>query len=114
MKGPVINKSKKLMPAAIIAKPATTAKADLEIMAKEIALITTKCCRNDIEVFDIIVTFSGIKDIKKRIKSLTQHMEIKYILIYSAKQISETEQEFLEFVEEMESWYGIHIKRMVV
>lgn len=107
MRGEIV---KSLIPAVIVVKPLSTAKADLEVMAKQIANITTKCCRNNVEVVDIIVTLSGIKDIKKRIKALVEHREIQYLMVYSAKSIATNEKEFKEFVSDMQSWYGIEVK----
>lgn len=104
-----IIKTQPLIPATIIAKPISTAKVDLEIMAKQVAQITTACVENNIEVIDIIITFSSTKDILKRVKSLTEHKEIKVLLIYTAKQIAETEQEYRDFVADMQDWYGIKV-----
>ena len=98
------------MPAVIVVKPLSTAKADLEVMAKQVANITTKCCRNNVEIQDIIITLSGIKDIKKRVKSLAEHREIEYLMVYSAKGIATNEKEFKEFVSDMQTWYGIEVK----
>ena len=41
-----------LLPKAVIAvRPASTAKADLEVMAVKVAQITTACCRENIHEF---------------------------------------------------------------
>ncbi len=109
MKGPAVHT---LIPAVVVVIAASTAKADLEVMVKQAANITTKCCKNGIVVEEIIVTFNGIKDINKRIKSLTQHKEIKYLMIYSAKSIANSEKEFMQFVDDMQTWYGIDVKRI--
>lgn len=57
-----------LLPKAVIAmKPASTAKADLEVMAAQVAQMTTACCQENIKVDSIVITFGGIKDITKRV-----------------------------------------------
>lgn len=109
LKGQEINKAINLIPAALIAKPTSTAKADLEIMAKQVAQITTSCVENNIEVEDIIITFGGSKDITKRVKSLIEHKEIKVLLLYSAKQVAENKQEYREFVADMRDWYQLKV-----
>jgi len=97
---------------AIVVKPLSTSKSDLEVLAKQVAQITTKCCRNNILVVDIIVTTSNLKDVTKRVASLTEHSEVKYLFFYSAKTIAKNEKEFLDFVEEMSNFYNIDVKRM--
>lgn len=101
--------TKSLVPAVIVVKPASTAKADIETIAKQVAQITTACVPKQIVVEDIIVTFQGIKDVTKRVMSLLEHKEIKALLIYSPKQIATCEQEYIEFVADMKSWYGIKV-----
>lgn len=93
--------TKQLIPAVIIAKPSSTAKADLEVMSKCIAQVTTEAVHNNLLIEDIIITFTGAKDIEKRIKSLTDHKQIKVVLIYSAKQIFSTKEECFDFIATM-------------
>lgn len=98
-----------LVPAIIIAKPTSTAKLDLEVMSKCIAQLTTEAVPNNLLIEDIIITFSGGKDIQKRIKSLTDHKDIRVILIYSAKQIFSTKDECHEFIATMADFYNIRV-----
>ena len=104
----MINKQA-LIPTVIVAKPTSTAKADLEVMAKWVAQLTTKAVPNNLLIEDIIITFTGSKDVEKRIKSLTDHKEIKVVLIYSAKQIFTTKEECYEFIATMADFYKIKV-----
>lgn len=102
-------KAKPLIPAVIIVKPVSTAKADIEIACRQVAQITTACVPKGVWIEDIIVTFGGIKDIEKRIKSLTEHKNITTILIYNAKQIATNEKEYLDFIRDMADWYRLKV-----
>lgn len=105
----VILMIKQLVSAVIVVKPASTAKVDIETIAKQVAQITTACVPKMIVVEDIIVTFQSIKDVTKRVTSLLEHKEIKALLIYSPKQIATCEQEYVDFVADMKDWYGIKV-----
>lgn len=96
-------------PAVIVIKPTSLAKADIETMTRQVAQITTACVKKDIEIVDIIVTFAGTKDITKRVKSLTDHKEVEVLLLYSAKQIADTEKEYATFVADMRDWHGLSV-----
>ena len=99
-----------LLPKAIIAvKSASTAKADLEVMATQVAQMTTACCQENIQVDSIIITFGGIKDITKRVKLLTEQKDIRYLIIYSGKQIADNESEYLSFKRDMQDWYNLQV-----
>ncbi len=108
MKGQV-TQVKPLVPGVIVVKPLSTAKADIEIALKQVAQITTRCCKNNIEIIDIVVTFGSSKDINKRVKALMEQKEIKLLLLYTAKQAAESEQEYKGFVADMRDWYGIKV-----
>jgi hypothetical protein len=108
LKGPV-TQVQPLVPGVIVVKPLSTAKADIEIALKQVAQITTKCVKNNIEVIDIIVTFGSSKDISKRVKALVEQKEIHLLLFYTAKQAAETENEFTAFVSDMRDWYGLKV-----
>lgn len=101
--------TKSLVPAVIVVKPQSTAKADIETIAKQVAQITTACVPKGVLVEDIIVTFQSIKGVTKRVTSLLEHKEIKAILVYSPKQIAACEQEYIDFVADMKDWYGIKV-----
>lgn len=111
MKGQAIHtaKTQPPVPGVIVIKPTSTAKADLEIMAKQVAQLTTSCVENNMEIVDVIITFGSSKDIAKRVKSLTEHKEVKVLLLYSAKQVAESEQEYKGFVADMRDWYGLRV-----
>lgn len=99
-----------LLPKAIIAvRPASTAKADLEVMAAQVAQITTACCQENIQVDSIIITFGGIKDITKRVNQLTEQKDIRYLIIYSGKQIADNESEYMNFKRDMQDWYSLQV-----
>lgn len=106
MKGPVVQP---LVPGVIVVKPSSTAKADIEIALKQVAQITTRCCKNNIEVIDIVVTFGSSKDISKRVKALIEQKEIQLLLLYTAKHAAKSEQEYKEFVADMRDWYGLKV-----
>ena len=101
--------TKSLVTAVIVVKPQSTAKADIETIAKQVAQITTVCVPKGIVVEEIIVTFQSIKDVTKRVMSILEHKDIKAILIYSPRQISTCEQEYVDFVADMKDWYGIKV-----
>lgn len=108
MKGPA-TQVKPLVPGVIVIKPLSTAKSDIEIALKQVAQITTRCCKNNIEIIDIVVTFGSSKDINKRVKALIEQKEIKLLLLYTAKQAAESEQEYKGFVADMRDWYNIKV-----
>lgn len=95
--------------AVIVVKPESMVKTDLETMCRQIAQITTACVLKDVYVEEIIVTYNGIKDITKKVKSLTEHKEIQLLLVYNAKKIAAAEREYLEFVDNMKEFYGIKV-----
>lgn len=101
--------SKALIPAVIVVKPTSSNKADIEISCRQVSQITTLCVPKGIVIEDIIVTYQGIKDIKKRVNSLMEHKEIQVLLIYNAKQIACSEKEYLEFVAELRDFYAIQV-----
>lgn len=101
--------NKQVVSAVIVVKPASTAKADIETMSKQVAQITTVCVPKGIVVEDIIVTFQGMKDVTKRIKAILEHKAIRVVLLYQPRQIATCQQEYVEFVEEMKSWNGIQV-----
>ena len=99
-----------LLPKAVIVmKPASTAKADLEVMAAQVAQMTTACCQENIQVDSIVITFGGVKDITKRVKMLTEQKDIRYLIIYSGKQIADIESEYLNFKRDMQDWYNLQV-----
>lgn len=101
--------TKQLIPAVIVVKPASTAKADIETACRQAAQITTEAVHNNIAIIDIIVTFQGGKDIAKRVKSLIEHKEIQVLLIYNAKQLFATKEECNEFIADMVDFYQIKV-----
>ena len=101
--------TKKLIPAVIVVKPASTAKTDIETACRQAAQITTEAVHNNIAIIDIIVTFQKAKDITKRVKSLTEHKDIQALLIYNAKQLFATKEECNEFMADMADFYGIKV-----
>lgn len=101
--------SKPLLPAVIVIKPISTAKADIETACRQVAQITTEAVHNGIVIIDIVIIFQGAKDIAKRVKSLTEHKEIKALLIYNAKQLFCTKEECNEFIADMTDFYGIKV-----
>lgn len=109
MKGTVAQVIKPTVSSVIVVKPSSTAKADIEIALKQVAQITTKCTKDNIKITDIIVTFGNSKDIKKRVKALTEQKEFQLLLFYTAKQAAENEQEFREFVADMKDWYKLNV-----
>lgn len=109
MKGPVAQVVQPLVSGVIVVKPLSTAKADIEIALKQVAQIATKCTKGNIEISDIIVTFGSSKDISKRVKALIEQKEIQLLLLYTAKQAAETEQEYRGFVADMRDWYGLRV-----
>lgn len=98
-----------LIPAVIVIKPASTSKADIETVCRQTAQLTTVSVPKNIFIEDIIITFGGIKDISKRIKSLTEHKEIQIVLIYSAKQIAASSAEYMEFIADMNDFYKLKV-----
>ena len=99
-----------LLPKAVIAvRPASTAKADLEVMAAQVAQMTTACCQENIQVDSIVITFGGIKDITKRVKLLTEQKDLQYLIIYNAKQIADNESEYMNFKRDMQDWYNLQV-----
>jgi len=105
----MINTKQPLIPAVIVIKLTSTAKADIEISCRQVAQITTTCVGKNIYVEDIIVTFQGVKDITNRVKSLTEHKEIEALLIYNEKQIASSEKEYLDFIRDMDTWYKLQV-----
>lgn len=101
--------NKTLIPAVIVAKLPGNSKSELEVMAKQVAQLTTACVPQNIYIEDIVISYAGIKDIEKKIASLTEHKDIKVVLIYSAKQVASTEKEFYEFVATMADFYRIKV-----
>jgi hypothetical protein len=108
IKGVEYMQTAKLIPAVLVIKPTSTAKADIETMSRQIAQVTTSCVPKDIHIEDIIVTFGTSKDIAKRVKSLVEHKNIQLLLLYSAKQAAENEQEYKTFVADMRG-YGLKV-----
>lgn len=101
--------TKKLIPAVIVIKPTSTAKADIETACKQVAQITTEAVHNSIAILDIIVTFQGAKDISKRVKSLTEHKEIEALLVYDARKLFDTKEECKEFIVDMADLYQLKV-----
>jgi len=86
-----------LLPKAVIAvKPASTAKADLEVMTAQVAQMTTACCQENTQVDSIVITFGGIKD-------------IRYLILYSGKQITENRSGYLNFKRDMKDRYNLQV-----
>lgn len=105
----IMHNEQTLIPAVLVVKPLSTAKSDLEILCKNVSQLTTLAVPKNIVIEEIIVTFGNTKDITKRIKSVLEHMDLKVLLLYSAKQVAETEKEFADFVADMFAWYGLKV-----
>lgn len=101
--------SSNLIPAVIVIKPVSTAKADIETACRQTAQLTTVCVPKNIFIEDIIITFGGVKDITKRVKSLTEHKDIQVLLVYNAKQIASSEKEYMEFIADMCDFYKLKV-----
>lgn len=106
MKGPEVQQ---LVPSIIVIRPISKNKDAIEISLKQVAQITTKCVPQKIYIEDIILTYGNTKDISKRVKTLVEQKEIKLLLLYTAKQVAESEQEYRDFVADMRDWYDIKV-----
>lgn len=106
MKGPA---RPTVVPGIIVIKPLSKNKDDIEISLKQVAQITTRCVPQKIYIEDIILTYGTTKDISKRVKSILEQKEIKVLLLYTAKQVADTEQEYKDFVADMRDWYNLRV-----
>lgn len=95
--------------AVIVVKIASTGKTDIEIACKQVAQITTACVHQGVYVEEIIVTHKGAKEVTKRVKMLVEHKEIQAILLYDSKQITESEDEYIEFIKDMIITFGLKV-----
>lgn len=100
---------KELVPAVVAIKLASSSRLDTEAALCKTAKITTKACYAGIEIADIVSTYGGIKDIKKRIGALVEHKDIELLLLYSAREVAETERDFTAFVSDMRDLYGLKV-----
>lgn len=103
--------SKSLVP-AVIAVKAGKDKAGQNAIVHQVAQITTKCCYYNIEIVDGFVSFGGLKDIKKEAVKIFEKRPYKYLMLYAPSQIAQSQQEFRDFVEELEQFYGIQVKQL--
>ena len=94
---------------AVMAVRAKSDKKSIKHLAYQVARITTKCVTPNIKILDCIVTFGGTKDIIREVRKLLPTKDFQYLLIYSAKDISESEEDYNYFVSKLRNDYHIEV-----
>ncbi len=97
---------------AIIAVKAAKDKAGQNALVYQVAQMTTKCCDNNIEIVDGFVSHGGLKDFKKESLRIFEKKAYRYLILYAPSQIAQNQQEFKDFVSELEQFYGIQVKQL--
>lgn len=85
-------------------------KDSIKALTYQVAKITTDCVDQNIRIKDCIITFGGTKDILREVKKLHSMKEFDCLLIYSPKQIADTQTEFLLFANTLKNEYKIEVK----
>lgn len=85
-------------------------KDSIKALTYKVAKMTTDCVHQDIRVLDCIITFGGTKDILREVKKLHSMKEFDYLLIYSPKQIADTQTEFMLFADTLKKECKVEIK----
>lgn len=99
------------VPGVIVLKAAKD-KAGQKTSAYQNGQITTKCVHNNIEIVDYIITYGGLKDVEKETIKLFEQKQFKYLLFYSPRPFSDSQNEFSEFVDRLEKFHGIYVKQL--
>lgn len=97
---------------AIIGVKAGKDKAAQNIMIQQMGQMVTKCCDNNIQVVDSFISYGGLKDFKKEALKIFEKKSYRYLILYAPSQIAENQQEFKDFVVELEKFYGIEVKQL--
>lgn len=94
---------------AVMAVKAKSDKKSIKHLAYQVARITTKCVNPNVKILDCIVTFGGTKDIIREVRRLLPTKDFQYLLIYSAKDISDSEEDYNCFVNTLNKDYHIEV-----
>lgn len=97
---------------AVVAVKAGKDKAGQNAIVYQVAQITTMCVHNNVELVDGFVSFGGLKDIKKEAIKIFEKKPYKYLILYAPSQIAKSPQEFKDFVDELDQFYGIFVKQL--
>lgn len=97
------------MTTAVMALKTSTDKESLEELAFEVSQITAKCINNNLKLVDCVISFSGTKDILKRVKRLDKKKRFDFLVIYSPHQIAKTKEEYQEFVSVLRSEFKVEV-----
>lgn len=97
------------MATAIMALKTSTDKESLEGLIFQVSQITAKCINNNIKLVDGIISFSGTKDILKRVRKLDKRKRFDILVIYSPHQIAKTKEEYQEFVSVLRSEFKVEV-----
>lgn len=95
---------------AVMALKTSTDKESLEALAFEVSQITAYCINNNIKLTDCIISFSGAKDILKRVKRLDKKKRFNLLIIYSPHQVAKGPQEYNAFVETLRNDFSVSVK----
>lgn len=79
------------------------------------AVQLAKCCtRYHIDIVDCVITFSGMKDIKKHLKQICEKKCFDFVFVYSPSQIAQNNKEYTDFVSEVRKEYRIDVKNFII
>lgn len=98
------------MEQGVIALKGKGDKASMKTLAYQVSQITTKAIKTNIQIVDCIITFGGVKDILREVKTLDAKKRFDSLLIYSPSQICKDPQEFQTFVSTLEKDYKVGIR----
>lgn len=84
-------------------------KENIKALAFQTCQITTRCVQHNIKIIDAVIVFGGTKDILREVKKLDKRERFDYLIIYAPRQITQTEQEYNDFVATMQQEYQVEV-----
>jgi hypothetical protein len=68
-----------------------------------------ECGRRKVQIVDRILTTAGIKDVKKKVDKLDKVKEFNLLIMYSPHQYADKKQELIDFMAELNNFYGVNV-----
>ncbi len=97
------------MPKAVIVVKTKTDLDSFNTAINQWDQMVYECGRRKVEVVDRILTTAGIKDVKKKVEKLDKVKEFNLLIMYSPHQFADKKQELIDFMTELNNFYGINV-----
>lgn len=97
------------MVSAIIALRVANNLDSIEDTIFQTSQITKLCIKQNITLVGCVATYSGVKDLLKKLKKVDRKKRFDVVIVYSPRQITKNHEEYVEFVNTLKKEYAVDV-----